>query len=638
MASVATAVVRPPAGSSGRRRAAAYRWRRPAPRRLAGSVRASASLSDGTPDVAPTVQADFLVIGSGIAGLTYALDAAEHGTVALVTKAAAKEGSTRYAQGGICAVLDQHDSVRSHVRDTHVAGVWLCDEAAVEVVCAEGAAAVHYLAQLGAAFTRDAATGLYHLAREGGHTHHRIVHAADATGHEIERALLAAVKSHPGVEVYEHHLALDLVRARGGAGGAHHCVGADAMDVRTGVRRRFVAAATMLASGGAGQVYPSTTNPGVATGDGLAMAFRAGATLSNMEFVQFHPTSLYEDPEARDPEQQSSFLVSEAVRGHGAVLLNAQGERFMRRYDDRLELAPRDVVARAIDAECKATGSPCAFLDISHRPAGEIREYFPNISAACEARGLDMTSGPIPVTPAAHYFCGGVAADLDGRTSIPGLFACGEVACTGLHGANRLASNSLLEGVVFARRAAPAAVAHAERCARALAPALRAAAAAAPREHAPLPAPEEGTAAARRRLQGVMWEAAGIVRSTDRLLAGRSAVAELRGTASALASQPGAGAAEHELRNLATVGALIIDSALRRKESRGLHYTTDYPEAREEQRVATKLHCRDLPRKVLPARRVRAPKAAVPLPIELPPAETAAAAEVAPQVPAAKKR
>jgi L-aspartate oxidase len=446
---------------------------------------------------------------------------------------------------------------------------------------------VRYLADLGARFSCDATTGNFHLAREGGHTHHRVVHAADATGREIERALVAAVRTHPRITVHERHLALDVVLAPPGDANGGACLGADTLDRASGTPVRFLAHATMLATGGAGHCYPSTTNPAVATGDGMAMAHRAGASMANMEFVQFHPTALFAPDATGMPASGSAFLISEAVRGAGGRLFNGGGERFMPRYDSRAELAPRDVVARCIDAECKRLGEPCVWLDITHKPAGEVLSHFPNIAAHCASVGIDITRHRIPVLPAAHYFCGGVVTDLAGQTSIPGLFAAGEVACTGLHGANRLASNSLLEGVVFSRRAAPAARLHAERAAVLLAAAARAAAADAPRASG-MPAAQHAasgtTGALRSHLQASLWQGAGIVRTTAGIAAGLQELQQIGVAADALARAPGAGAAEHELRNLAAVGDMVLRCAQQRKESRGLHYNTDFPEPLETER------------------------------------------------------
>eukprot|EP00241_Pyramimonas_parkeae_P003946 CAMPEP_0114238424 /NCGR_PEP_ID=MMETSP0058-20121206/7917_1 /TAXON_ID=36894 /ORGANISM="Pyramimonas parkeae, CCMP726" /LENGTH=685 /DNA_ID=CAMNT_0001350533 /DNA_START=428 /DNA_END=2485 /DNA_ORIENTATION=+ len=555
---------------------------------------------------APTIERyDFLVIGSGIAGLSYALQVADYGRVAVITKDEANEGSTRYAQGGICAVLDPLDSVESHARDTMVAGDFLCDEKVVQLVCSEGAEAVLDLVAMGAKFDKAQDGGL-HLTREGGHEHKRIVHAADLTGAEIERTLLAKVRSHSNIFLYENHFATDLVTDQ--VERARHCLGCDAFDRNTGREVRFLAPATLLAAGGSGHIYPSTTNPLVATGDGVAMAARAGAVISNMEFMQFHPTSLYvpeaeATPACGGKRRSSVFLISEAVRGEGGVLLNGAGERFMQQYDERLELAPRDVVARSIDHQCKLRGEECAFLDVSHLPRQALLTHFPNIARECLSHGIDITSQPIPVTPAMHYTCGGVRAGANAQTSLPGLFACGEAACTGLHGANRLASNSLLEGLVFGRKAAEAARAYvrdeatrgvlAERCAQA----------ATSREvRRPWISSEDACDAAREAavgaaleelrsaLQQAMWDHAGIVRNTRGLLEGLRSIQQIGEAVTAI---PVKGlSAEltadwYELANLLTVAELVATSALMRKESRGLHYTLDYPNKSESERRPT---------------------------------------------------
>jgi len=550
------------------------------------------------PDAAPRARGgensheyDFLVIGSGIAGLTYALKAARHGRVAVVTKAHAAESSTKYAQGGISAVWDPADSVESHVEDTHVAGAFLCDERAVEVVCTEGPERVRELIALGAEFSRAAdGSGAYHLAKEGGHTHSRILHAADMTGREIERALLKSASENEAIDIFEHSFATELLTVQGsGVGGsagagAPLCIGADAISTRTGEVTRFLAHTTLVASGGAGQVYPSTTNPPVATGDGMALCMRAGAPVTNLEFVQFHPTSLYDEATAAGG---TAFLITEAMRGAGGLLYNTAGERFMPSYDARAELAPRDVVARAIDDQLKCRGDSYVLLDISHKPAEEILDHFPNIAAYCkETQGLDITKDPIPVVPAAHYFCGGVSAGLDGETAIAGLFTCGEAACTGLHGANRLASNSLLEGLVFAHRAAEAARAHV-RAARGTSDTgdavdLRALASGL---HRPMDVAlsldddaEERIAELRGELTAAMWDHAGIVRNTESLRAGLERVACVRSRAPPAASSVSA----MELHNLLDIGEMIVRSALQRRESRGLHYTKDHPAPREK--------------------------------------------------------
>lgn len=394
---------------------------------------------------------DFLVIGSGAAGLSYALQVSKFGSVAIITKKQKAESNTNYAQGGIAAVMDQYDSFEKHIADTLDAGAGLCKLEAVEVIVKEGPQAVKQLLEFGARFTKDETQ--LHLGKEGGHSHNRIVHAADMTGKEIERVLLKAIEKQENIQIFEHHYALELITQ-------HHlgkrvtrydndtqCFGAYVLNTKTKEVDTFLAKATLLATGGAGQVYRHTTNPEIATGDGIAMAYRAKARVSNMEFIQFHPTSLFL-PEA------NSFLISEAVRGHGGKLRNKKGEEFMKKYDTRLELAPRDIVARAIDDQLKKTGDDYVYLDVTHLPAEDVKEHFPNIYKTCLKFGIDITTDLIPVVPAAHYTCGGVVTDLDGRTSIHALFACGEVACTGVHGANRLASNSLLEAIVFANRAA----------------------------------------------------------------------------------------------------------------------------------------------------------------------------------------
>lgn len=543
------------------------------------------------------VTTDFLVVGSGIAGLSYALKVAEHGRVVVLTKGPIDEGSTKYAQGGICAVLDPLDSVEAHVQDTLVAGCFLNDPKAVRVVCAEGARRVMELVDLwGAQFTRDEDRARLHLTREGGHSHRRIVHAADATGREIERALVASVRAHPNITVLEDHLAVDLVM--GEVGGVRHCLGVDALPLAgakagPGALTRYLAYATMIASGGAGQVYQHTTNPTVVTGDGIAMAFRAGAAASNLEFVQFHPTGMYEAPGDRTDPNAPAFLITEAVRGEGGVLLNQAGERFMPAYDVRLELAPRDVVARAIADQMTTRGEEHVWLDISHKPASFVRSHFPNVAARCLDRGIDITQQPIPVTPVQHYLCGGVHTGLLADTSVPGLYACGEAASSGLHGANRLASNSLLEGLVFAHRAVDPSVAHAEYVAARGQGAYRTAAAAAmfhgPSRHAPLTGEEAAwCAGARAAVRRAMWEGAGITRSVKGLARALAAVTEVAAEVRERIAGRGATSPElQELLNLATVGCLVVRSALRRKESRGGHYVKDYPGEVEAERRPT---------------------------------------------------
>ena len=529
----------------------------------------------------PVPRFDFLILGSGAAGLTYALRVADHGTVGIVTKKQSAESNTNWAQGGIAAVVDGGDTLEAHIEDTLVAGAGLCDPEAVRIVVTEGPARVQELIDLGASFSRDP-DGDLSLGREGGHSAHRIVHAADATGREVERALLAAVRRHPNIEVFEHHFALELITE-------HHlgetvtrlrpdvcCFGAYVLDEQADRVEAFLGRTTLLATGGSGRVYQHTTNPDVATGDGLAMAYRAKARVANMEFVQFHPTSLYH-PAA------DSFLITEAVRGDGGILRNLGGERFMPKYDDRAELAPRDIVARAIDDQLKKRGESHVLLDISHKPASEILHHFPNIHETLLRLGIDMTTGPIPVVPAAHYQCGGVIADAHGRTSIEHLYAVGEVAMTGLHGANRLASNSLLEALVYAHRAADDARSTLPDWGR----------------HAAVPAwDDSGTTlpdewvlieANREELRHVMWNYVGIVRSTLRLERAMRRTRLFHEETEDFYRRTRVSVGLGELRNMTTTAYLIIRSALMRHESRGLHYTLDYPETREAERRPTYL-------------------------------------------------
>ncbi len=530
---------------------------------------------------------DFLVIGSGVAGLSFALRVAERGTVAVVTKKASAESNTNYAQGGIAAVMDTEDSSESHIEDTLIAGAGLCDREAVEIVVTEGPERVRELMRMGAEFTREASQdgqkgekSALHLGREGGHSASRIVHAADATGHEVERALLAKTRQHPNIRLLEYHFAVDLITEH--HLGQHvtrlrpdvHCYGAYVLNEETEKVETFLAKATLLAAGGSGQVYRHTTNPAVATGDGVAMAYRAKARVANMEFVQFHPTSLFH-PEA------DSFLISEAVRGEGALLFNQAGERFMPDYDDRAELAPRDIVARAIDNQLKTRGEEYVLLDISHKSASEVKHHFPTIYQTCLDYGIDMTAEPIPIVPAAHYQCGGVQTDHRGRTSIRGLFACGEVACTGLHGANRLASNSLLEALVFSRRAVEPALRYAEEhAAQEGVPEWDASGTERPRE-AILISHNRG------ELQRVMSDYVGIVRSKLRLERALRRTRLLYEETEDFYQRSQLSSELCELRNMIATGYLIIRCAEMRRESRGLHYMLDYPEPAESERRPT---------------------------------------------------
>lgn len=445
---------------------------------------------------------------------------------------------------------------------------------------------------MGAEFSK-AQDGELHLTREGGHSARRIVHAADATGAEIERTLLAQARASPNIAFFEHCLGLDLLVE--GLGDQRYCLGADVLDTRAMAIQRFVAPVTMLATGGAGQVYPNTTNPAVVTGDGMAMAYRAKAAMANMEFVQFHPTSLYAPAcpgyagavaRGTVAPGDSAFLITEAVRGEGGLLYNLGGERFMPRYDDRCELAPRDIVARSIQSEMVGRGEAHVLLDISHKPKTEVLEHFPNVAAHCRSLGLDITQDPIPVVPAQHYMCGGVQTGLLGETSILGLYSCGEVTCSGLHGANRLASNSLLEGLVFANRAVEPSVAHAEYASRAASSALRAAAAGAlapvgGRRAAPRALSEAAEAwveGKRSELQSLMWANAGIVRRQAGMKRALGRVSELYLEARAMQEVLGTSSPVAEMVNLATVGDLILRSALKRRESRGGHYCIDFPD------------------------------------------------------------
>jgi L-aspartate oxidase len=505
---------------------------------------------------------DFLVLGSGIAGLSVALQAARHGTVALLAKRGRAESNTAYAQGGIAAVLGPADSFDQHIQDTLIAGGGLCREEAVRVTVTEGPQRVRELMELGAEFTRDATPLGYHLTREGGHSQRRVVHAADLTGREVERTLLRAAAD-AGVQFFEDHHAIDLILASRLGARDERVVGAYALDMKSGQVHSFVARAVLLATGGAGKVYLYTTNPDVATGDGLAMAHRAGAAIANLEMIQFHPTCLFH-PQAKN------FLISEALRGEGGIIRNKAGEAFLARYDERKELAPRDVVARSIDSELKRRGDDCAFLDMTHLGKAFLVEHFPNIYTTCLAFGIDMANTPIPVVPAAHYVCGGVCTDLRGQTTLPGLLAAGEVACTGLHGANRLASNSLLEGLVFGHRAA--ATAWETRFTGTLPPVPDWD----PGRAVP---PDEGVIVKQNwdEIRHLMWNYVGIVRTDKRLSRAQRRLENLVIEIQEYYWGTLVDRDMLELRNLADVARLIVACAQERKESRGLHYTLTYP-------------------------------------------------------------
>ena len=510
------------------------------------------------------ITTDYLVLGSGVAGLTFALRAAESGDVAIVTKRGRADSATNWAQGGISAVLDPNDSFEAHVQDTLTTGAGLSKPDIVDICVRDAPDRIRDLIAIGTAFskTRDGNPSGYDLGREGGHSARRVIHAGDITGREVERALLEAAEANPRIRFYEQHMAVDLITMCK-FGGPDVCVGAYVLDKQSGEVHTFLARATVLATGGAGKVYLYTSNPDVSTGDGVAMAYRAGAEIANMEFYQFHPTVLYHS-------QAKSFLISEALRGEGGVLRLEDGTGFMKKHHAMADLAPRDVVARAIDFEMKRSGEDCVWLDMTHHSADFLKQRFPNIYAECVRWGIDMGEKPIPVVPAAHYMCGGVTTDSVGRTSLPGLYAIGEVSCTGLHGANRLASNSLLEGLVFGRR-----------CADLLASEHRG------EEFPSVPDWDIGQAAPSDEavvvahnwdeIRRLMWNYVGIVRTTRRLERAQRRIALLQEEIRDYYWKHLVTQDMLELRNIATVAELIVACALSRKESRGLHYTTDHP-------------------------------------------------------------
>jgi L-aspartate oxidase len=511
---------------------------------------------------------DFLVLGSGLAGLFYALRVAEHGRVAIVTKRTADDSATAWAQGGIAAVLGDDDSFEDHLQDTLVAGAGLCHEDVVQHVVERAPAMIEALVALGARFDPAVpgapAGGGYALGREGGHTRRRILHHRDATGRELERALLERARAHPRIRFFENHLAVDLITARrSGVSGPERCLGAYVLDAASALVHRLLAPITLLATGGGGKVYLYTSNPDVASGDGVAMAYRAGATVANMEFMQFHPTCLFH-PHAK------SFLITEAVRGEGGILRTRGGDAFMGRYHEMADLAPRDVVARAIDAELKRSGAEHVLLDITHRDPAFVRERFPNIYERCLEFGIDITRQPIPVVPAAHYTCGGVRTDLRGETDLPNLFAAGEVSCTGLHGANRLASNSLLECAVFAAAAADESL---KRLGEAPAPE------GVPAWQAHWVRDSDEAVMITQNWEEVrrfMWNYVGIVRSDKRLARARHRLRLLQEEINDYYWNFRVTPDLIELRNLALVASLVIECAAWRKESRGLHYNLDH--------------------------------------------------------------
>jgi L-aspartate oxidase len=514
-----------------------------------------------------SITTDVLIIGSGAAGLSLSLRLADFARVHVLAKGPLSEGSTLYAQGGVSAVLDATDSVASHIEDTLIAGARLGDPKIVQFTVESSQAAIQWLSEQGVAFTTEArADGSldYHLTREGGHSHRRVVHAADATGRAIQTVLESRAQAHPNISLYDHHIAVDVITTRKLGLADNRCIGLYALNRETGEVEVFQAKFVVLASGGASRVYLYSSNPDGSTGDGIAMAWRAGCRVVNMEFMQFHPTCLYH-PKAK------SFLITEAVRGEGGRLLLPDGTRFMEHFDKRLELAPRDIVARAIDHEMKRLGIPCVYLDISHKPAEFIRSHFPTVYATCMDYGFDMTREPLPVVPAAHYTCGGVSTDQFGHTDIANLYAIGEVACTGLHGANRMASNSLLECLVFAASASNDIK---TRLAQVQPP-------------PPIPAWDESRVTDSdedvvishnwAELRRFMWDYVGIVRTNKRLQRAKNRVDLLLREIDEYYGNYRISNDLIELRNLALVADLIILSAMHRKESRGLHYTLDYP-------------------------------------------------------------
>ncbi len=507
-----------------------------------------------------------LIIGSGLAGQSAALCLADAGLkVGLASKRRLVDSASGWAQGGIAAVLDSTDSVENHIADTLMAGAYLNDPAATRFAVEHASEAIQWLIDRGVPFTREA--GRYHLTREGGHSHRRVIHVDDATGAAVQDTLTPQVRNHRNIHVMEHHIVVDLITSSkiGELAFAQkdRCLGAYVLDSQSGDVKTIAAGQTILATGGAGKVYLYTTNPDTSTGDGIAMAWRAGCRIANMEFIQFHPTCLYHPKE-------KSFLISEAVRGEGGLLKRPDGTRFMDDYDPRAELAPRDIVARAIDAEMKRHGLDCVYLDISHQPAEFIRAHFPTIYERCLQLGIDITKEPIPVVPAAHYTCGGVMIDQHGRTDLPGLYAAGEVTCSGLHGANRLASNSLLECLVYSRAATDMIIANPQPAPKAL-----------PHwdESRVTDADEEIVISHNwDELRRFMWDYVGIVRTTKRLLRAQHRIRLLTREIDEFYANFRISHDLLELRNLVQTADLIVQSALRRKESRGLHYSRDYPD------------------------------------------------------------
>ncbi len=530
------------------------------------------------------LKTDFLIIGSGVAGLMFALKVAEFGSVALITKKKIMDSNTNRAQGGIASVFGKKDSFDLHIKDTLDSGNGLCKRDVVEMVVKDGPTRIRELTDLGAKFCLSKKEGSkqgvpdFDLGREGGHSENRIIHSHDMTGKEIEQVLVDRVKSHRQINLFENHVAVDLITWSNHMRRGHvttsrkdTCCGAYVLDNNTGHVKTFCAKTTLLATGGAGKVYLYTSNPDIATGDGIAMGYRVGATVANLEFVQFHPTCLYH-PEAKN------FLISEAVRGEGAILVNSAGNSFMGKYDPQKDLACRDVVARAIDTELKKSGDDSVFLDITDEDPGFVKKRFPNLYEKCLTFGIDMTKDPIPVVPAAHYMCGGVVTDMNGRTDIGHLYAIGETACTGLHGANRLASNSLLEALVYANRAADTAIKELKNSGENATPEPPL------WDDAGTTDSDEGITVSQNwdEIRRFMWNYVGIVRSDKRLERAKRRIEIIQNEIREYYWDFKITADLIELRNIAVVAQLIIQCAMNRKESRGLHYNIGYPDARDK--------------------------------------------------------
>ena len=513
------------------------------------------------------IEYDFVVVGTGVSGLSFALEASQHGSVAIITKRASENSNTAWAQGGICCVADDEDSFESHIADTVDAGAGLCDHDVVKTIVESAPSAIEKMVNIGVQFDKNS-SGKYELGKEGGHSQRRVLHSKDTTGKEISEKLICSAKESENIEIFEHHFAIDVITTEKlGTSGTNEVAGIYVLNESTGEILTFRSDKVVLCTGGCGRVYLYTTNPNIATGDGLAMAYRAGAEISNMEFIQFHPTCLYH-------HELKNFLISEAVRGEGGKLIGKDGNEFMHKYDPRGSLAPRDIVARAIDHEIKKTGQPCVYVDIRHKSREYIEERFPNIYKTCLSVNIDPAIDPIPVVPAAHYQCGGVKTDVDGKTSINGLYAIGEVACTGLHGANRLASNSLLEGAVMAFRAVEKINTENKKNRP---------------KNKNLIIPDWTSGEAEDvdelvviyhnwdEIRRLMWDYVSIVRTNKRLKRAATRLLNLRKEVQEFYWNFKICSELLELRNLVDTASLVVNCAQRRKESRGLHYTLDFP-------------------------------------------------------------